>query len=107
MLILFISVLTYIFSFHFLMIPRPPISTLFPYTTLFRSLRRWRARSDGGGQGNRCPGEEWWIRLGRGRRSCPVCSRRCEQSRAERESGCAGFREVHRKRLRRRNLRRH
>src|SRR5262249_61249990 len=24
-------------SFFFLMIPRPPISTLFPYTTLFRS----------------------------------------------------------------------
>src|SRR5438270_5631891 len=26
-------------SFFFLMIPRPPISTLFPYTTLFRSQR--------------------------------------------------------------------
>src|SRR5262245_64903000 len=26
-------------SFFFLMIPRPPRSTLFPYTTLFRSLR--------------------------------------------------------------------
>src|SRR5437773_5979973 len=26
--------------FFFLMIPPPPISTLFPYTTLFRSLRR-------------------------------------------------------------------
>src|SRR6266496_5041435 len=26
-----------IFSFFFLMIRRPPISTLFPYTTLFRS----------------------------------------------------------------------
>src|SRR6266511_5042346 len=25
----------------FLMIRRPPRSTLFPYTTLFRSLRRW------------------------------------------------------------------
>src|SRR5947208_4700680 len=30
------------FSFFFLMIPRPPRSTLFPYTTLFRSWRgRW------------------------------------------------------------------
>src|SRR2546427_10208684 len=31
------------FSFFFLMIRRPPRSTLFPYTTLFRSpvLRRW------------------------------------------------------------------
>src|SRR5438552_18457709 len=31
-------------SFFFLMIRRPPRSTLFPYTTLFRSWRRpWRA----------------------------------------------------------------
>src|SRR5690348_17409713 len=29
--------------FFFLMIRRPPRSTLFPYTTLFRSLRRSRA----------------------------------------------------------------
>src|SRR5256885_8355529 len=28
----------YLFSFFFLMIRRPPRSTLFPYTTLFRSL---------------------------------------------------------------------
>src|SRR5690606_41749624 len=27
-------------SFFFLMIPRPPRSTLFPYTTLFRSIKR-------------------------------------------------------------------
>src|SRR2546421_8605692 len=32
------SVLIYIFFFFFLMIRRPPRSTLFPYTTLFRSL---------------------------------------------------------------------
>src|ERR1017187_10712571 len=32
------------FSFlFFLMIRRPPRSTLFPYTTLFRSKTRWRA----------------------------------------------------------------
>src|SRR5438552_7534107 len=30
------------FLFFFLMIRRPPRSTLFPYTTLFRSLRMWR-----------------------------------------------------------------
>src|SRR5260221_12566415 len=30
--------------FFFLMIRRPPRSTLFPYTTLFRSLRRARHR---------------------------------------------------------------
>src|SRR2546430_2944423 len=29
--------------FFFLMIRRPPRSTLFPYTTLFRSLRPWAA----------------------------------------------------------------
>src|SRR5688572_33497624 len=32
----------YIFFFFFLMIRRPPRSTLFPYTTLFRSRRRLR-----------------------------------------------------------------
>src|SRR5437870_9108143 len=37
-----------IFRFFFLMIRQPPKSTLFPYTTLFRSLepRAARARSD-------------------------------------------------------------
>src|SRR3970282_2826080 len=30
-----------IFLFFFLMIRRPPRSTLFPYTTLFRSLLHW------------------------------------------------------------------
>src|SRR2546430_4026971 len=30
-------------SFFFLMIRRPPRSTLFPYTTLFRSIRREKA----------------------------------------------------------------
>src|SRR5258708_10383104 len=34
--------------FFFLMIRRPPRSTLFPYTTLFRSLgRRWRDLAEG------------------------------------------------------------
>src|SRR5476651_2859700 len=32
------SLLQFIFFFFFLMIRRPPRSTLFPYTTLFRSL---------------------------------------------------------------------
>src|SRR5438270_9721096 len=31
--------------FFFLMIRRPPRSTLFPYTTLFRSGRRWSGRT--------------------------------------------------------------
>src|SRR5207253_2155002 len=38
------------FLFFFLMIPRPPISTLFPYTTLFRSPSRpsgaWRSLAE-------------------------------------------------------------
>src|SRR2546430_8356994 len=33
-----IIVFTYLFFFFFLMIRRPPRSTLFPYTTLFRSV---------------------------------------------------------------------
>src|SRR2546428_3211923 len=33
------------FFFFFLMIRRPPRSTLFPYTTLFRSLKRGQPRS--------------------------------------------------------------
>src|SRR3712207_8264876 len=35
-----------LFLFFFLMIRRPPRSTLFPYTTLFRSVRREDARLD-------------------------------------------------------------
>src|SRR6266498_4828467 len=36
--------LSFVFFFFFLMIRRPPRSTLFPYTTLFRSPRtRWSA----------------------------------------------------------------
>src|SRR5437763_15564016 len=33
-----LSVLLYLFFFFFLMLRRPPRSTLFPYTTLFRSV---------------------------------------------------------------------
>src|SRR6266511_3686833 len=39
------KVVIYMFSFFFLMIRQPPRSTLFPYTTLFRSGRRGRAVS--------------------------------------------------------------
>src|SRR5262245_64378767 len=35
---------SFFLSFFFLLIRRPPRSTLFPYTTLFRSLRRLRAQ---------------------------------------------------------------
>src|SRR2546429_6777913 len=32
---------SFFFFFFFLMIRRPPRSTLFPYTTLFRSVHKW------------------------------------------------------------------
>src|SRR5690349_3530087 len=38
-----------LFSFFLLMLRRPPRSTLFPYTTLFRSVRRPTRRRDGPG----------------------------------------------------------
>src|SRR3712207_6989019 len=38
-----------VFFVFFLMIRRPPRSTLFPYTTLFRSPRRSRCPPGGGG----------------------------------------------------------
>src|SRR6266487_6402243 len=41
-MILFFLISTRLFFFFFLMIRRPPRSTLFPYTTLFRSCRRSR-----------------------------------------------------------------
>src|SRR2546430_16394399 len=37
---LFRSLVTFLLFFFFLMIRRPPRSTLFPYTTLFRSFQR-------------------------------------------------------------------
>src|SRR5215813_14587444 len=45
---LFVYVFCFVFSFFFffLMIRRPPRSTLFPYTTLFRSRRRRRRHPD-------------------------------------------------------------
>src|SRR5256885_1868261 len=48
MLILFVF-------FFFLMIRRPPRSTLFPYTTLFRSPRRVRSTLRGRGRRTTCP----------------------------------------------------
>src|SRR5688572_32806275 len=45
----------YIFFFFFLMIRRPPRSTLFPYTTLFRSTEP--AAGADGGDGDARPGD--------------------------------------------------
>src|SRR3712207_6915618 len=46
----------YYFIF-FLMIRRPPRSTLFPYTTLFRSVRVSRARNSHGRRSGARPGD--------------------------------------------------
>src|SRR5438874_11526135 len=43
LLITYLSLLLMSFLFFFLMIRRPPRSTLFPYTTLFRSRQRSEA----------------------------------------------------------------
>src|SRR5687768_17985309 len=42
------------FFFFFLMIRRPPRSTLFPYTTLFRSCRRQCLAAGDGGDARQC-----------------------------------------------------
>src|SRR5712692_10743097 len=44
------------FFFFFLMIRRPPRSTLFPYTTLFRSVRSTRSPENDFGKRTLCPG---------------------------------------------------
>src|SRR2546429_5612883 len=51
--------------FFFLMIRRPPRSTLFPYTTLFRSLPRRRSRSSRHHPAPR-PGRRWSCTRGSG-----------------------------------------
>src|SRR5216684_8788687 len=56
------------FSFFFLMIRRPPRSTLFPYTTLFRSRAQTRAVPGAAGHSRR-----------RGRRSPPLGAPRVRQ----------------------------
>src|SRR5215471_20051384 len=49
--------------FFFLMIRRPPRSTLFPYTTLFRSSARPRLRWCASGCASRCCGDRKSTRL--------------------------------------------
>src|SRR3712207_8813905 len=48
------------------MIRRPPISTLFPYTTLFRSRRRSAAARPDAGARRRDRSRRSWRRRGRG-----------------------------------------
>src|SRR6266516_6002485 len=72
------------FFFFFLMIRRPPRSTLFPYTTLFRS-RRWPGRRVGAGAARRPRGD-------RGRRAAPGQRRRVSRQRDARGGTAAAAR---------------
>src|SRR2546421_3346896 len=69
------STISLLLLFFFLMIRRPPRSTLFPYTTLFRSLEdqvlRRQRRSARGPQGHRRhpKGRAQGVRPGRDRKS--------------------------------------
>src|ERR1043165_10173367 len=54
-LVLRLSCVSFVFFFFFLMIRRPPRSTLFPYTTLFRSDKR----CDAGGRIARGPDQHY------------------------------------------------
>src|SRR6476660_10044084 len=67
------------FFFFFLMIRRPPRSTLFPYTTLFRSSCGPRTR-----RGRRCPGRSSWSPPVPGR--SPRSARRSEEHTSELQS---------------------
>src|SRR5947199_9101546 len=62
--VLLMFLLHYILFFFFLMIRRPPRSTLFPYTTLFRSDQRHPDHQRGAGREHDVHGER---RSGHGR----------------------------------------
>src|SRR2546425_7954211 len=53
-----------LFIFFFLMIRRPPRSTLFPYTTLFRSCGPCHRRLRSDGAGRECPEHRRRLRSG-------------------------------------------
>src|SRR3712207_8490994 len=68
------------------MIRRPPRSTLFPYTTLFRSGGRRRGRAGAGrprGRGRGASRAEGGTRAGRGRRRRACRPRRASARRSE------------------------
>src|SRR2546426_5676390 len=70
------------------MIRRPPRSTLFPYTTLFRSLVHLRPRRSRGHARGRLQGDRHVLRCGQGRQVRPEdalarCPRIGENERSE------------------------
>src|SRR5256885_15730890 len=72
-----IDVIRLCFYFFFLMIRRPPRSTLFPYTTLFRS------------QGSRRPRDMVWLELyGRRAELLGDVAERSEEHTSELQSPC-------------------
>src|SRR2546425_3449828 len=72
---------TYMFFFFFLMIRRPPRSTLFPYTTLFRSPPRAR-----GPRADRAPTARRAAWRGARGRGGPASSPRSEEHTSELQS---------------------
>src|SRR5256885_12650477 len=82
--------------FFFLMIRRPPRSTLFPYTTLFRSARppagHCCERSVGGRAGHAVLAGRGWLRRSRGRpHGCGrrrLAGTRSEEHTSELQSPC-------------------
>src|SRR2546422_6863562 len=73
--------------FFFLMIRRPPRSTLFPYTTLFRSRLRAGRRDGAGGAATRRGGSGREARAdGPGRRAPARARRRSEEHTSELQS---------------------
>src|SRR5205809_977095 len=70
-------------SLFFLLIPRPPRSTLFPYTTLFRSPSPGRGRRGAPGTRSR---RRTPARTARGRTSSASTRRRSEEHTSELQS---------------------
>src|SRR3712207_7462917 len=70
--------------FFFLMIRRPPRSTLFPYTTLFRSSLYEREYCNRGQAENHI--KAWKLHLAADRTSCPRATARSEEHTSELQS---------------------
>src|SRR3712207_7991075 len=71
------------------MIRRPPRSTLFPYTTLFRSLGAQQQAADAGASGEQQSGAEQQARVDRGRLAQLVAAAgQVAQHQRDRKSTC-------------------
>src|SRR2546430_11354522 len=79
------SRVTYFHLFFFLMIRRPPRSTLFPYTTLFKRKGGWSFSSGRSMRSRVSSALRTWASAGGVRRKVRRAAKRCRQ-RAERSS---------------------